>query len=161
MPYVEIIEISPDGSVPPRPTPQPPLTIWGPGDPRPTHPIFGFDPIHGTWPDRPQPPLGIWGPGDPRPTHPIAGFDPIHGTWPDRPTGPPGSAGSSVAVVKAVPPSMMPDPPPTPPAGSPTGTQLMMIWFGPGTLPTVAWVPPYADQSPPKPQGPTEPAPQA
>jgi hypothetical protein len=31
----------------------------------------------------------------------------------------------------------MPDPPPTPPAGSPTGTQLMMIWFGPGTTGSV------------------------
>lgn len=65
------------------PATQPPLGIWGPGDPRPTNPIAGFDPIHGTWPDRP--PLGIWGPGDPRPTNPIAGFDPIHGNWPDKP----------------------------------------------------------------------------
>src|SRR5580765_6007138 len=67
----------------PADSPLPPYN-WGPTDPRPTNPIAGCDPIHGTWPT-PHPPLGIWGPGDPRPTNPIAGFDPIHGTWPDKP----------------------------------------------------------------------------
>jgi hypothetical protein len=65
--------------------PADPLGTWGPGDPRPTNPIAGFDPIHGTFPDRPGGGLGFWGPGDPRPTNPIAGFDPAHGTWPDKP----------------------------------------------------------------------------
>ena len=54
---------------------QPPLVIWGPGDPRPTLPIAGWNPGTGTWPDRPpdpSPPLVIWGPGDPRPSLPIA-----------------------------------------------------------------------------------------
>lgn len=50
------------GTPPPRPQPQPPLGIWGPTDPRPSHPIAG---VPG------QPPLGIWGPTDPRPTPPI------------------------------------------------------------------------------------------
>jgi hypothetical protein len=44
--------------------PQPP-GIWGPTDPRPTHPIVV--PPGGNWPQPPQPPLGIWGPTDPRP----------------------------------------------------------------------------------------------
>jgi hypothetical protein len=34
---------------------QPPPGTWGPGDPRPTNPIAGFDPAHGTWPDKPPP----------------------------------------------------------------------------------------------------------
>ncbi len=58
--------------------PQPPLGIWGPTDPRPTHPIAGYP-----WPTPPQPPLGIWGPTDPRPTHPIAGYP-----WPMPPQPP-------------------------------------------------------------------------
>ena len=48
------------------PQPSPP-GIWGPTDPRPTHPIAGLPGFPGY-----QPP-GIWGPTDPRPTHPIAG----------------------------------------------------------------------------------------
>ncbi len=70
--------------------PKPPLGIWGPSDPRPTNPIFGFDRWTGLFPggQPPQPPLGFWGPNDPRPTNPIAGFDPIHGTFP--PWNPPG-----------------------------------------------------------------------
>lgn len=73
----------PDG--PPKPD-----GIWGPTDPRPTNPIAGFDPIHGTFPPW-QRPDGIWGPNDPRPANPIAGFDPIHGTFPPwvPPTTPP------------------------------------------------------------------------
>ena len=71
--------------------PQKPDGIWGPTDPRPANPIAGFDPIHGTFPDRP--PLGFWGPNDPRPANPIAGFDPIHGTFPERPTNPPSFPG--------------------------------------------------------------------
>jgi hypothetical protein len=69
---------------------EPPLVIWGPGDPRPTLPIAGWDPGSGAWPTppQPQPPLVIWGPGDPRPTLPIAGWDPDHGNWPDAPIDP-------------------------------------------------------------------------
>jgi hypothetical protein len=58
-----------------EPAPAPPLIIWGPGDPRPTLPIAGWDPATGGWPDPPpvQPlPPGFWGPNDPRPTLPIA-----------------------------------------------------------------------------------------
>lgn len=64
---------------------QPPLGIWGPGDPRPTLPIAGWNPGTGTFPPFTppvQPPLGIWGPGDPRPTLPIAGWNPGTGTFP-------------------------------------------------------------------------------
>lgn len=53
----------------------PPLVIWGPGDPRPTLPISGWNPGTGTWPDPPpviELPPQIWGPTDPRPTVPIA-----------------------------------------------------------------------------------------
>jgi hypothetical protein len=60
-----------------------PPGIWGPGDPRPTNPIAGFDPGSGQFPPgstTPPPPLVIWGPGDPRPTLPIAGWRP-DGSW--------------------------------------------------------------------------------
>ena len=47
----------------------PPLVIWGPGDPRPTLPIAGWNPGSGNWPTPPEPPTepppGIWGPTDP------------------------------------------------------------------------------------------------
>lgn len=122
MPFVEIIAITPTGGVPPRPHPEPPLGIWGPTDPRPTLPIAGWDPIHGTFPPWVKPPE----PGDP-------------------------PAGASVAVVVPLPPST---PPATPPAGISADSTQMLIWFGPGTLPTVAWVPPYVDASPPKPETP-------
>jgi len=67
--------------------PMPPLSIWGPTDPRPSHPIAPGGPPLGTWgggnvpyptppiylpPVNPgEPPLTIWGPGDPRPQPPI------------------------------------------------------------------------------------------
>lgn len=92
----------------------------------------------------PEPPLGIWGPTDPRPTLPIAGWDPGTGTWPKPPQPPGGGSGGSVAIVKPAPPS---DPPATPPEGSPTGTVQMVVWFGPGTIPVKAWIPPYVDAS--------------
>jgi len=53
---VEIIPITPTDDVPPRPSPQPPLIIWGPDDPRPGNPIQ-LPP----WVGKPQPPL----PGQP------------------------------------------------------------------------------------------------
>jgi hypothetical protein len=62
-----------------KPAETPPGTWGGAGEPFPTQPIYGFDPIHGTFP-LPQPPLVIWGPGDPRPTLPIYGFGP-DGSW--------------------------------------------------------------------------------
>jgi hypothetical protein len=54
------------GNPPERPQPQPPLTIWGPNDPRPTHPIvipppppeFPANPPEGV---KPPPPDGGWG----------------------------------------------------------------------------------------------------
>ena len=52
----------------------PPLVIWGPGDPRPTLPIAGWNPGTGAWPDTPesQPPDGFWGAGSGMPSNPIA-----------------------------------------------------------------------------------------
>ena len=36
--------------------PQQPPGIWGPTDPRPTHPIAGWNPSTGGWPQPPRPP---------------------------------------------------------------------------------------------------------
>jgi hypothetical protein len=146
-------------SPPPRPTPppggQPPLGIWGPGDPRPTLPIAGWDPGTGNFPGAPgggQPPLVIWGPGDPRPTLPIAGWDPGTGNFPTPPGGggggdlppqvvrPPSGESPGVAVVKNADPAGA-----TPPADMP-GAVYSDIYFGRGTLPTKAWIAPYAQQ---------------
>ena len=63
---------------------EPPLGIWGLTDPRPSHPIAGWDPSTGTWPKPPQPPLVIWVPVHPRPTHPIAGWEPKQWHIPSR-----------------------------------------------------------------------------
>jgi hypothetical protein len=67
---VTVLGVPADANLPPY--------IWGPSDPRPTNPIAGFDPIHGTWPDQglPKPPLGIWGPTDPRPGYGLPGPQP-------------------------------------------------------------------------------------
>ena len=73
------------GYSPPWARPGPPLGIWGPTDPRPSHPIYiPIQPPLDFWgpndprptppiyiPVQPQPPLGIWGPTDPRPNPPI------------------------------------------------------------------------------------------
>ena len=56
--------------------PQPPLGIWGPTDPRPTHPIARPP---GGWGGQ-QPPLGIWGPGFPYPDQGLPGNQP----YPDQ-----------------------------------------------------------------------------
>ncbi len=82
-------------AVPPPDKPQaPPLVIWGPGDPRPTLPIAGWNPGTGAWPDNPKPPTTPppeintdpmpsnpiaeppWGWGNPAPKPPV---DPIPG----------------------------------------------------------------------------------
>ena len=64
--YAKITPIAPptDGGPPVIP---PDLIIWGPGDPRPTLPIAGWDPGTGTFPPPPaetQPPDGWWGAGE-------------------------------------------------------------------------------------------------
>ncbi len=63
------------GSPPPRPHPEPPLGIWGPTDPRPTHPIAGLPGFPGYLPPYPS-----QGPGFP--THPIVLPDPLPPTLP-------------------------------------------------------------------------------
>ena len=78
----EITPVAP-GEGPPGGGEGPPLVIWGPGDPRPTLPIAGWDPGSGTFPPPVvEPPLDFWGPNDPRPTPPIA--EPPWG-WGNRP----------------------------------------------------------------------------
>jgi hypothetical protein len=77
----------------------PPLVIWGPGDPRPTVPIAGWDPATGGWPEPPpteELPDGIWGPDDPRPTVPIA--EPPWG-WGGKPPEPPEVPGFKVTYI--------------------------------------------------------------
>ena len=89
--------------------PQPPLGIWGPNDPRPTHPIAGWNPGTGTFPPGggqggpvdpgysppwAQLPPGIWGPPGPWPTPPIVMPIP-----PDTPGMPP--EGGVVAIIPA------------------------------------------------------------
>jgi hypothetical protein len=96
--YKSETEVSP--VPPPDKPPAPPLVIWGPGYPRPTLPIAGWNPGTGTWPDRPPPttpppeintdpmpsnPIAEppWGWGNPAPKPPV---DPIPGwkiTWLD------------------------------------------------------------------------------
>lgn len=110
---------------------QPP-GIWGPTDPRPTHPIAGWDPGSGTWPQPPQqPPLVIWGPGDPRPTNPISGMGP-GGNFPGGGGGQPplGFWGPN-------------DPRPTPPIAEPP-------WGWGGTPPVIELPPEVPDIGPVK-----------
>jgi hypothetical protein len=68
------------------------LVIWGPGDPRPTLPIAGWNPSTGAWP-KPEPtppPDGIWGAGGPgMPTNPIAEPPWGWGNPPPKPNVPP------------------------------------------------------------------------
>jgi hypothetical protein len=122
-------------SPPPRPTPvppdpgtgQPPLIIWGPGDPRPTLPIAGWDPIHGTFPPGPVTPPGGGG-----------------GDLPPQVIRPPSGETPGVGVVR----NAVQDPaapPATPPADMP-GAVLSDVYFGRGTLPARAWIGPYAAQ---------------
>lgn len=119
--YAELITFG-AGSAPPRPTPVPP----SPGVP--THPIaLPGDP----W----------WG-SDLKPTHPI--FLPGMPGWPETP--PPGT------TVEPVPAMVFPmpegTPPATPPSGMPADSVQVMIYFGKGTKPAVAWVQPYASTGP-------------
>jgi hypothetical protein len=110
------------GGAPPRPDqglPQPPLGIWGPTDPRPSHPIH----IPG------QPP-GIWGGPPLYPDQGLPGKPP--GIWggpplyPDQglPGKPPGIWGGAPPYVDIGGPG--PQPTPTPP-----------IWLPPGSLPGI------------------------
>ena len=132
----------------------PSLGIWpGPGGELPPYPDIGLP--------GPQPPFPQ--PQPPYPSHPIAG-----GPWPSHPifyppgTRPPGQGGPPIggggpapspgpgvsAVVIPLPPQ---DPPVTPPEGmSPDSTQVL-IWFGPGTQPAMAWVAPFASTGPVQP----------
>ena len=55
--YYNMVVYGP-GDAPPKPEQQPPLGIWGPTDPRPTHPISGIPGLPGY-----EPPPGGPGPG--------------------------------------------------------------------------------------------------
>jgi hypothetical protein len=187
-PYVmvEIVGITP-GSPPPRPHPEPPLGIWGPTDPRPTHPIAGIPGFPGytppgggggggggpvdpgyspPWAQLPvDPGYGIpegGYPGNPpRPTHPI--MLPGMPGWGQPSPGPgpgtPPSPGPGVtAVVIPVPAPPEGTPPTPPPAGMPPDSVQVLIWFGPGTKPASAWVAPFASTGPVTPPAPATPA---
>ena len=133
-----------EGSAPPRPHPEPPLGIWGPTDPRPSHPIAGIPGFPGyTPPGTGEPPLGIWGPTDPRPSNPIAGIPGLPGY---NPPGPP--AGPGIGTRAIIVPAPVQDPPATPPAGlPPDSTQMLLLIQGAGA-PIPVWVPPYISTGP-------------
>ena len=70
----------------------PPLVIWGPGDPRPTLPIAGWNPGTGAWPQpkpptTPPPEINT----DPMPSNPIAEPPWGWGNPPPKPETPPAS----------------------------------------------------------------------
>jgi len=104
-----------DSPITPVDAAAPPLVIWGPGDPRPTLPIAGWNPGTGAWPHPPEPtepppeintdpmpsnPIAEppWGWGNPAPvppTPPISGWKVMYGWTPTTgwfvfavPTGP-------------------------------------------------------------------------
>lgn len=79
------VEKPPEGELPP-------LVIWGPGDPRPTLPIAGWNPGTGAWPKPPaptEPPDGFWGAGSGMPSNPIAEPPWGWGNPPPKPDVPP------------------------------------------------------------------------
>lgn len=91
-------------------------------------------------------------PGGPihRPSHPIVyppgipdqGLPPTPGIPPLVPAHPivlPPDLGVHGALVVPLPQSKM-----VPPEGVPQGSRPAIIWFGPGTLPSVAWISPVA-----------------
>ena len=90
-------EIVPVASGEQPPGEGPPLVIWGPGDPRPTLPIAGWNPGTGAWPEPPDPPVVIppdlvigW---DPMPSQPIAEPPWGWGNLPPKPETPPTGSG--------------------------------------------------------------------
>ena len=104
-------EIVPLGQGETPPPEQPPLVIWGPGDPRPTLPIAGWNPGTGAWPKPPDPPV------EPPPDL-IAGWDPM----PSNPIAePPWGWGSN-------------NPPPKPEVPPASGWKVMYGW-----TPTTGW----------------------
>lgn len=110
---------------------EPPLGIWGPTDPRPTHPITG---LPGYGPPIGQPP-GIWGPNDPRPTPPIY-LPPEHVPPEMKPpeTPPPGSTA--------------PVPPPSGSSGwpvQPITPPEYVVFNYPGVGPIYVTPPPHAE----------------
>lgn len=126
------------------------LRVIQPGDVYSVVELIAMTPIEGV-PPRPTPgptppdPDGTWGPNDPRPSNPIQ-LPP----WVGKPQPPfPGHPGEPpsrvVAVVSELPADI------TPPAAPTAGVKAMKVWFGPGTLPTVAWVEPNASTGPVEP----------
>lgn len=94
----------------------------------------------GSPPERPHP-----GPTPPGPVDP--GYSPPWAQVPEP--GVPPSPGPGVnAIVIPAPPPAEGQPAPTPPAGMPPDSKQVLIWYGPGTLPAMAWVAPYASTGP-------------
>jgi hypothetical protein len=113
------------------------LILLSPGSP-PERP-------HPQPPDPTQPPDGIWGPLPGFPTNPIQ-LPPWAGKpQPPFPGQPPGETTRVVAVVSKLPEGV------TPPAAPPADAKPMSVYFGPGTLPTIAWVAPNVSTGPVEP----------
>jgi hypothetical protein len=126
----------------------PSLGIWpGPGGELPPYPDIGLPGPQPPWPPKPG---GGGGPVDPGYSPPWAqipvdpGYSPPWATPGPRPSPGPGVS----AKVIPIPPQ---DPPVDPPEGMPPGSTQVLIWFGPGTLPAMAWVAPYASTGPVQP----------
>jgi hypothetical protein len=149
---VEFIALTP-GSPPPRPHPRPPggpvdpgwnpPGVGGPGsrppggpvDPgwsggyEPVDPGYGIDTGH-----RPTHPIYIPAPPGAHPEHPIV-----------LPPTPPGAAiPPGTGVIVPMPEGDVPAAPP----GTPADHTPYVLWFGPGTVASVVWIPPIATAKP-------------
>jgi len=146
------------------PLPQPPFPGGGSppypshpiaGGPWPTHPIFWPPGTRPPWAGGGQPPGGGGGGGpvDPGYSPPWAqipvdpGYSPPWATPGPRPQPPSPGPGFSATVIP-LPPT---DPPTEPPEGMSADSKQVLIWFGPGTQPAMAWVAPYASTGPVEP----------
>ena len=124
--------------------------------------LFMVTPIdQGVYPDHglpgPQPPFpggGGGGPVDPGYSPPWAqipvdpGYSPPWAQPGPRPPRPSPGPGVSAVVIQL--PAQ--DPPVPPPEGMAEGSVQVLIWFGPGTQPAMAWVAPFASTGPVAPQ---------
>lgn len=143
-----VIGLTP-GSAPPRPHP--------PGQPGvPTHPIYNppYPDIGGPG-DQPYPDHGLPG-WQPRPDHGLPPFPshPIVIPSPPNvpshpielpPTPPGGVLPPGSGLIVPMPPDMQ-EPPPPP--GTPADHEPYVVWFGPGTVASVVWLPPTATTKP-------------
>jgi hypothetical protein len=150
--------------------PQPPLGIWGPPQMppgfwgggmgpgvKPQPPFPGQGPVDpGYSPPWAQVPPGGGqggGPVDPGYSPPWAQVPPGQGPGGGRPPGPPNLPEGGGVVIPIPPDSTAPIPPP--PEGTPPENKPYVVWFGPGSVASVVYLPPTATTKPPS----TEPIP--